>query len=111
MLPSKNRLKKKINFARIEIDGKLIQSSSFGVGVFNRKDSEPSRFGFIISTKISKRAVVRNKIKRIMSEVIRKNIESFKKGYDVVFLIKPSVAKTEKKVLEKETYEIFAKNL
>lgn len=111
MLNSKNRLKKKINFVRIEIDGKMRQSTSFGMGIYFRDDDEESRFGFIISTKISKKAVVRNKIKRIMSEVIRKNLDKLKKGYDVVFLIKPSAVRVSKDELEKETYEIITKNL
>jgi len=111
MLNSKNRLKKKINFARIEIDGVMHQSKSFGMGIYDRKDDDPSRFGFIISTKISKLAVVRNKIKRIMSEVIRKNLKKLKSGYDVLFLIKTSIVKIEKETLEKETYEILTKNI
>jgi ribonuclease P protein component len=111
MLASKNRLKKKINFARIEIDGKMIQSRSFGMGIFNRKDEDESRFGFIISTKISKKAVTRNRIKRIMSEVIRFNLTKLKKGLDIVFLIKPSIIKIDKIELEKETYEAITKNI
>ena len=111
MLSSKYRLKKKVNFARIEIDGAMHQSKSFGMGVYNRKDGDPSQFGFVISTKISKLAVVRNKIKRIMSDVIRKNLEKIKNGHDVLFLIKPSIVKIEKETLERETYEIIIKNL
>ncbi len=111
MLASKNRLKKKINFARIEIDGKMIQSKSFGMGIFDRKDEKISKFGFIISTKISKKAVIRNKIKRIMSEVVRLNLERIKTGLDVVFLIKPTAVKMTREELEKETYETLIKNL
>lgn len=111
MLASKYRLKKKINFARVEIDGKMIQSRSFGMGVYNRKDDEASRFGFIISTKISKKAVIRNRIKRTMSDSIRKNIDKIKKGYDVVFLLKPLAVKIDKETLENETTEIITKNL
>ena len=106
MLPSKNRLKKKINFARIEIDGSMYQSKSFGMGVFN-----PSRFGFIISTKISKKAVIRNRIKRIMAEVIRKNLVNIKNGYDVLFLIKHQAVKIAKIELENETYASIIKNI
>ncbi len=111
MLASKNRLKKKINFARIEIDGSMCQSRSFGMGLYNRKDNGPSCFGFIISTKISKKAVVRNRIKRIMSEVIRINLDKIKTGYDVLFLIKPSVVKLDRETLEKETYAAIIKNI
>ena len=118
MLASKYRLKKKTNFARVEIDGKLIQSTSFGMGIYDRSkdfngenNNSESHFGFIISTKISKKAVVRNRIKRVISEVIRKHLDIIKKGLDVVFLIKPSAAKLGKEELEKETYEIITKNL
>lgn len=111
MLPSKNRLKKKINFARIEIDGRMIQTKTFGMGIYDRKDDSPSCFGFIISTKISKKAVVRNRIKRVMSMVIKKNLNKLKGGLDVLFLLKPSVIKLNKQDLEKETYETLIKNI
>lgn len=111
MLASKNRLKKKINFARVEIDGVMHQSKSFGMGMFDRKDNELSCFGFIISTKISKKAVIRNKIKRISAEVIRKRLKDIKNGLDVVFLIKPVAIKTDKIELEKEVNEVITKNL
>lgn len=111
MLASKNRLKKKINFARIEIDGRMTQSKSFGMGVFDRKDNLDSHFGFIISTKISKKAVIRNRIKRIMADVIRINLDKIKKGLEVLFLLKPSVVKLSREQLGKETYEAIVKNL
>lgn len=118
MLSSKNRLKKKINFARVEIDGKLIQSNSFGMGIYDRSkdfngedNTKESHFGFIISTKISKKAVIRNRIKRIMSEVIRKKLDTIQKGLDIIFLIKPIAATKTKEELEKETYEAITKNL
>jgi ribonuclease P protein component len=117
MLASKYRLKSKVNFVRAEIDGKLIQSMSFGVEIFDRKDGEPSRFGFIISTRISKKAVIRNKIKRTMSDELRKNIDKIKEGFDVVFLVKPSIVRLTKDqkldtdVIIKETNEFITKNL
>lgn len=124
MLASKNRLKKKINFARIEIDGVMHQSKSFGMGIYDRlnvynsdnqdldeNNRKESHFGFIVSTKISKKAVIRNRIKRIIAEVVRKRLNEIKRGLDVVFLIKPSAVKISKEDLEKETNEIITKNL
>jgi len=111
MLASRYRLKGKVNFARAEIDGKLFQSKSFGLEVFERKDNDSSRFGFIISTRISKKAVVRNKIKRTISDYIRININMIKNGLDVVFLIKPAILKLNKEQIENEIYEIIIKNL
>jgi ribonuclease P protein component len=111
MLPSKYRLKKRIDFARSEIDGKLFQSKNFGVNIFDRKDSDNSRFAFIISTKISKKAVVRNKIRRIMSDIIRLNLDKIKTGLDVVFLVKPTILKSHRKEIEDETLKTIASNL
>ena len=111
MLASKYRLKSRSSFVRVEIDGKLIQSKSFGLGIYDRKDKEPSHFGFIISTKISKRAVIRNKIKRIMADRIRLNLDKISDGYDCVFLAKPIILKTTKENLEKEVYETLTQNL
>ncbi|MEK7100328.1 MAG: ribonuclease P protein component [Patescibacteria group bacterium] len=117
MLSSKYRLKKKINFARIEIDGVMHQSKSFGMGIYDRKDDEPSRFGFIISTKISKKAVIRNRIKRIMSEIVRINLDKLKNGYDVLFLIKHQAVKingrehVDAAAIEEETYAAITKNI
>jgi ribonuclease P protein component len=88
------------------------------MGVYDRSkdfdgdsNNTDSRFGFIVSTKISKKAVVRNKIKRIIAESIRKRLPNIKKGQDIVFLIKPNVIKITKKELENEVHEIITKNI
>lgn len=46
----------------------------------------------MVSTKVSKNAVERNKIKRRLREIIRKETLFLKNGYDYVFIVKkPSV--------------------
>ena len=100
-----------MNFARVEIDGKLYQSKSFGVALYDRHDDLNSKFGFIISTKISKKAVVRNKIKRMISEAIRQHLNTIKNGLDVVFLLKPQVTKCTDEQIQNEVNETIIKNL
>lgn len=77
MLPETNRLKKKKDFERVFKEGRgargkfmhmKVVSNNFGI----------SRFGIVVSKKISKRAVIRNKIKRRVRAVIRKNIDKIK---------------------------------
>lgn len=111
MLASKYRLKSKNLFARVEIDGQLSQFKYFGLNIYDRKDEDPSRFGFVISTKISKRAVVRNRIKRIFSDYIRLNFKKVKPGKDVLFLIKPSITKVSRDLIEKEINEAITRFL
>lgn len=111
MLPVANRLKKRINFARIELEGKIIQSKNFGIGYYDRQDSLDTKFGIVISTKVSKKAVVRNRIKRIITDLLRKSIANYKKGFDVTFLLKSSATRVNRLDLEKEINETITKVL
>lgn len=47
-----------------------------------------SRFGFIVSKKIDKRAVVRNSLKRKIRSCLEKNFLGIKPGFDLLFLLK-----------------------
>lgn len=102
MLAKKFKITGSKDFARVQSEGKIYQSSSFGIAYFERKDEEPSRFGFIVSTKISKDAVDRNRAKRAMSEAVRINSVDLCNGYDVVFLAKPSILRLSTADIMKE---------
>lgn len=98
MLPLKNRLQARRDFEETKTKGQKYQSRLFGLLVYPT-NSEVTRFGFIVSTKISKKATQRNKIKRRLRESIRKVLPTLKTGYDVVFLGK-------KELLDKKLSEI-----
>lgn len=102
MLPAKFRLSKKTDFNETKTKGKLFKSLNFSLIAYNRKDKLNSKFGFIISKKISKRAVDRNRLKRILSEVVRNNLGEIKKGYNIVILAKQKMLKISKSEMEKE---------
>ncbi|OGG29916.1 ribonuclease P protein component [Candidatus Gottesmanbacteria bacterium RIFCSPLOWO2_01_FULL_46_9] len=64
-----------------------------------------SRFAFIVSTKVDKRATHRNRIRRLLSESVRLRMESIKPGYDCVFIAKKpfgdvGIGEVEKMVVE-----------
>lgn len=56
-----------------------------------RNQSDKSRFGIIVSAKISKKAVERNKIKRQIREIIRLQQDKIKSGYDVAVITLPDI--------------------
>lgn len=109
MLSIDNRLKKDVDFERVKQKGVVVQSTSFSLAVFNRGDSEPSRFGFVISKGISKNATKRNMIKRALSESLRHSISYVKDGYDCVFLAKPAGVTRYMADLMDEVQEVIKK--
>jgi len=72
------------------------------------KNSGESRFTVVVSTKVSKRAVRRNRLKRILREFIRLNLSSFKLG-DYAILLRPKAAAVEEKNLL-ESFKQLLKN-
>lgn len=109
MLASQYRLKKKSSFYEVEEEGDIYQSDSFGLAYLDKKDDNNTLFGFVVSTKISKNAVVRNKIKRSFHEAVRMNYSYVKPGYYVVFLAKQSAAKKSTSDLMAEVKDALEK--
>lgn len=101
MLAKINRLTSEKDFIVVKSGGTVFQEKDFALAVMDRGEGE-SRFGFVISTKISKKANQRNKAKRILREVVQKNLHKIKKGYDVIFLAKSGVLDLDKAKAEEE---------
>lgn len=70
-----------------------------------------SRFTIVVSTKTAKKAVVRNRVKRILREFIRLRLVRFKDG-DYVITVKPKVfGEEEGAVLKQLEKFLIAKRL
>ncbi len=98
MLPKKNRLSRK---EVSEIKGKslrLLQGKYFGLAFYPVKSER--KFGVILSAKISKKAVERNRIKRLLFLVIEEN--PFKEEGWFLFLAKKPSTEAKKADFEEE---------
>lgn len=93
MLAKKFKLTGSKDYSRVQESGKIFQSQNFGIAYLAREDKDPSRFGFIVSTKIAKEAVDRNRCKRAMSEAVRIESVNLALGYNVVFLAKTTISR------------------
>ena len=102
MLARKNRLIGSKDYKRVETQGTVYQSQNFGLAHLLRGDENPSRFGFVVSTKIAKDAVDRNRFRRAMSESVRMSATDLKSGFDAVFLAKPSIVRAPTSDIMKE---------
>lgn len=90
MLSKQHRLTKDNDFESVFKKGKNLDSEFLFLKL-RKNGSEISRFGFILSKKISKNAAVRNKIKRRLREIIRKELGNIKSGFDIVIVAKPKI--------------------
>ncbi len=73
MLKNKNRLKNKRAFDATYKNRNVINSNCVALYLGKEKQDKscPTRVGFVVSKKVHKRAVKRNRIKRLMRENIR----------------------------------------
>jgi len=114
MLPRKHRLPLRTELIRVQEEGKLFQGRLFSLLVAPQPKTsnlkpQASRFGFIISTKIHKRAVKRNRARRLLIEAIRSLLPKIKPGFDCVFLAKKPIIGKELAEFKKETERLFQK--
>ncbi|MCW1892381.1 MAG: ribonuclease P protein component [Candidatus Uhrbacteria bacterium] len=94
MLPKKHRLRHERDFARLSVKGRPLYGP-FCVLRARKSESNPSKIGFVASGKIFKKAVLRNEVRRRMSEAFRPFLESVPPGYDIIFVARPEVEKAD----------------
>lgn len=67
------------------------------------------RIGFLISKKLSKKAIQRNKIKRRLRELIRKKLGKIQEDQDIIFIALPGLEKRDFRELGNIIDKIFLK--
>ncbi|HOJ12901.1 MAG TPA: ribonuclease P protein component [Deltaproteobacteria bacterium] len=85
--PSRERLRKRAEFKRVEQYKTARINTRHLVIVAAPNDLEHTRIGITASRKIGG-AVSRNRVKRLLREVYRRNKPSFPRGHDVVLIAK-----------------------
>ncbi|XOB40192.1 MAG: ribonuclease P protein component [Candidatus Nealsonbacteria bacterium] len=108
MLAKKNRVRKKKDFERILKGGEGFKEDFLILKVKKNK-SNKIRFGFIVAQKVSKKAVVRNKIKRRLREIVRLKMEEIKKGTEGVFITLPGIETRDFREIESIVEKLFKK--
>jgi ribonuclease P protein component len=90
-LESRERIKKSSNFKYVYSRGKSV--SDRNLVLYTAKNGKNiNKVGLSVSKKIGK-SVTRNRIRRLIKEAYRLNKNSFKKGYDLVFIARISSSK------------------
>ena len=108
MLSKANRLRLKKDFEKVFKQGKGFQQGFLFLKIIEN-DLGKTRFGFIVSKKISNKAVVRNKVKRQLREIIRKQLDQIKQGFDIVIVALPGIENQEFQEIKKTIDNLLAR--
>lgn len=90
MLSKKNKIQR-ADFPSSSKKGMVFHSTYTSLSLQKQTKEEPNKFSFVVSGKVSKKAVVRNKLKRRGYYVIKKFLPTIKIGYFVVFFLKKEI--------------------
>lgn len=109
MIAKKFRLHKKSDFDELAKSSNKFYSNNFVLRFVQNNNEDLSCFAVVVSKKISLKAVVRNKIRRRVYEVIRLRMNNFKKGFNIIIFVKKGVLEINYSDLEQELFYIFEK--
>jgi len=89
MLTKKRRLTKE-EIQNVKDKGSFLGTPFFSLLYIKPKKSGSvsSKFAFVLSKKVSKKAIERNRTKRILAGSVRSLIKEIQEGYLVLFLVK-----------------------
>ena len=105
MLPKQYRLKKRTAFNATYKTGRSLHYK--GITLFCGKEKKiqtPTKIGFVVSKKIHKRAVRRNRVKRLMREAVRIYIKNLENNFESKYISLIFVATTS--ILDKNFEEV-----
>lgn len=102
-------LKKEKDFEKVAKTGQPFFVSELGFKKIPN-NLKHNRYGIVVNTKIDKRAVVRNKIRRRIKEIIRLNHKDLQQGFDLMFLVRESVKELDYKDIKERLISLFKKS-
>ncbi|MEX2090959.1 MAG: ribonuclease P protein component [Candidatus Paceibacterota bacterium] len=106
-LNKKNRLKKKKDFEKVFSRGKSVKGNFLFVKYLENDFGYP-RIAFVVSSKVSKKAVIRNRVRRLLSETSRMWLTNIR-PMDVVVIVNKNIIKTPKDKITEDLSVVFKK--
>lgn len=106
MLNLKNRIRLANDFKDILKNGESFFCKNFYIKTKNNT-LDNSRFGIIVSSKVSKKAVERNRLKRIIREIIKENLKDIKNKQDIVIILNNSIVNKKREDIFNDFLEGF----
>ncbi len=108
MLPKENRLTRKKDFDTVFKGGQSAKYDFLIVKVIKNHLPE-KRFGFVVSKKVSNKAVVRNSVRRRLQNTVFNILRDVQSSVDVVIITLPGIEKLGFSEIEKSVGQVFKK--
>ena len=108
MLAKSQRLARDRDFKKIFEQGESYYSKLLGVKAINNQ-RVLNRYGIIISAKVSKKAVERNRLKRQISQILKRLDKSLASGFDLAVVVLPAMLEQEGKAVKNELEKVLKK--
>jgi ribonuclease P protein component len=99
MLAASNRLRKAYDITRVYRRGRYGGSGILSVKALSTGRPE-SRATIVVAKKVSKRAVVRNRIRRRLAGILRDEWQTVRPGYDIVVTVHQDIAEESAQALQ-----------
>lgn len=109
MLAKTNRLKKERDFGKILRSGKKFREDFLLLRV-SKNDIDKVRFGISVSKKVSKKATLRNKLKRRLASLLAIYLPRIRKGTDLLFITLPGMELKTFPEIKETIGELFKKS-
>jgi ribonuclease P protein component len=109
VLPRPHRLKHRRDFDAVYQRGIRRNSSYLSLRALRLSVDSPSRIGISISKKVSKKAVVRNRIKRQIRAILRQLLPRLKSGWDIVIGVRSQAVECDYQQFLQELEQLLAK--
>ena len=99
--PRARRLTRSGEFARVRTEGRAQRGSLLVLGLLELDDETPFRSGFVTSKRVGG-AVVRNRVRRRLRDIVRRHQHELRTGLWMVVIARPAAAGATYRALEDE---------
>ena len=99
--PAARRLKHTREFARVRTEGRTVRGGLLLLGILEPGDERAFRVGLVTSKRVGG-AVVRNRVRRRLREIVRKHQHALRPGLWLVIVARPAAGRATSAELEAE---------
>lgn len=107
MLPKQHRLRRTREISRLYRSRHRARGDLFVLRYAVRGDNTPSRFAFVVSRRVSKKAVERNRLTRQARGCIARTLPQLRQGVDVLVIAEKSFSAYDRGAVCKELHRLL----